>query len=263
MKDMKDLKRLRDQLEMCDELILDTLRMRYHIVENITAYKQEHGIKIVHLDEDERKLNHAKARIGDDDYALSILKVYNYIRYRSKKIQGKNLFGFNIFLIGFMGAGKSTISSTLRKVFAMNVVEMDQIIAEKNGMSISEIFSTYGEEYFRNEETQLLIDIQEKKNVIISCGGGVPMREVNVEEMKKSGKIILLTASPKTILGRVKDDHSRPLLENNKNEKFIGDLMEKRRKAYEGAADIIINTDGKNAVEICEEIIAKTSEMKD
>ena len=84
----------------------------------------------------------------------------------------------------------SLISSALQKIFDMEVIEMDQIIAERNGMSISEIFDTYGEPYFRNEETKLLVDIQSKKNVIVSCGGGVPMREVNVEAMRKSGKII-------------------------------------------------------------------------
>ena len=67
----------------------------------------------------------------------------------------------------------------------MEVVEMDQLIAEREGMSISDIFETYGEEYFRNMETNLLIEMQEKKNVIISCGGGVAMRERNVAEMRK------------------------------------------------------------------------------
>ncbi|HAJ74228.1 MAG TPA: chorismate mutase [Lachnospiraceae bacterium] len=257
---MQELKRLRDHLQMCDELILDALKMRYQIVEDITNYKQEHGEPVVHLDEDERKMRLAKEKIGDDSYAKSILKVYDYIRYRSKKIQSMNIFDGNIFLIGFMGAGKSTISSTLHDVFAMNVIEMDQIIAERNGMTISEIFALRGEEYFRNEETKLLIESQSHKNVIISCGGGVPMREVNIREMKKSGKIILLTASPETILNRVKDSHDRPLLENNKNVEFIADLMQKRSGAYEAAADIIINTDGKTAVEICEEIIQRSNE---
>ena len=71
-----------------------------------------------------------------------------------------------------MGAGKSTISDFLRTVFAMEVIEMDQIIAEREEMSISDIFETYGEEYFRDLETKLLIEMQSRKNVVISCGGG-------------------------------------------------------------------------------------------
>ena len=257
---MDQLTKLREQLEMCDRVVLDALRMRYQIVENITVFKKEHDLSVVHLDEDERKKKFAEDILADDKYADDILSVYECIRHRSKKIQSSNLFDQNIFLIGFMGAGKSTISAALQEIFAMEVVEMDQIIAKRNGMSISEIFETYGEPYFRNEETQLLVDIQSKKNVIVSCGGGVPMREVNVEAMRKSGKIVLLKAKPETILNRVKESHDRPLLENNKNVDFIANLMEQRRAKYEAAADIVIETDGKSAVEICEEIIKKVKE---
>ena len=162
---------------------------------------------------------------------------------------------FNIVLIGFMGSGKSTISSALNKMYGMDIIEMDQVIADREGMSISEIFEVHGEEYFRNLETELLRELQNHKGVVISCGGGVPMRDENVVEMKKNGKVILLTASPETILERVKNNHDRPLLENNKNVDFIAELMEKRKSKYEAAADIVIRTDGKNASEICEEIM--------
>ena len=167
----------------------------------------------------------------------------------------KQLPDFNIVLIGFMGSGKSTISSALNEMYGMDVIEMDQVIADREGMSISEIFEIHGEEYFRNLETELLRELQNHKGVVISCGGGVPMRDENVVEMKKNGKVILLTASPETILDRVKNNHDRPLLENNKNVDFISELMEKRRSKYEAAADIVIQTDGKSAFEICEEII--------
>ena len=168
-----------------------------------------------------------------------------------------NLFDYNIVLIGFMGTGKSTVSELLKRRFAMEVVEMDQIIAKRQGMSISDIFATYGEEYFRDLETNLLIEMQSKKNMVISCGGGVPMRERNVVEMKKNGRVVLLTAKPETILNRVKNNHDRPLLEGNKNVDFIADLMEKRREKYQTAADIVIETDGKSGLEICEELVKK------
>ena len=136
----------------------------------------------------------------------------------------------------------------------------DEIIAKRNGMSISEIFELHGEEYFRNEETAFLRESREKKNMIVSCGGGVPMRQGNVDEMKKSGKVVLLTANPETILEHVKHSHDRPLLENNKNVDYIAELMEKRREAYEAAADIVIATDGKSVYDICEEIITKVNQ---
>ncbi len=166
----------------------------------------------------------------------------------------------NIVLIGFMGTGKSTIAEFLKNTLNMEVVEMDQLIATREGMSISKIFEIHGEEYFRDLETNLLIEMQSKSNVVISCGGGTPMRERNVAEMKKNGKVVLLTAKPETILERVKDNHDRPLLENNKNVSYIEELLEKRRPKYEAAADFVIETDQKSAAEICEEIIQKLRE---
>ncbi len=176
-------------------------------------------------------------------------------------MENKKLFDYNIFLIGFMGCGKSTIAGYLHDTFSMDVVEMDDIIAKREGMSISDIFETYGEQYFRDVETNLLVEMQNKSNVVISCGGGTPMRENNVLEMKKNGRVVLLTAQPETVLQRVKDNHDRPLLENNKNVSFIADLMAKRSEKYEAAADIIIQTDGKNEQEICEEMIQRLRAM--
>ena len=173
------------------------------------------------------------------------------------KNMNKKMLDYNIVLIGFMGAGKSTVSAYLNKEYGMEVIEMDQVIADREGMRISEIFEVHGEEYFRNLETQLLIDMQSKQNVIISCGGGVAMRERNVAEMKKNGKVVLLKADPQTILDRVKDSDERPLLNGHKNVEYIADLMEARRAKYEAAADIVVQTDGKSALEICEEMIHK------
>ena len=119
----------------------------------------------------------------------------------------KMQFTYNIFLIGFMGSGKSTVADYLCEKFDMDVVEMDDIIAKREGMSISDIFETHGEQYFRDLETNLLVEMQNKSNVVISCGGGTPMRENNVLEMKKNGRVVLLTAQPETVLQRVKDNH--------------------------------------------------------
>ncbi len=189
--------------------------------------------------------------------------MFECILHNSKKIQARKLFDYNIVLIGFMGAGKSTISDYLSTMFAMEVVEMDQVIAENQGMSIPDIFETYGEEYFRNLETELLIDMQDKKNVVISCGGGVAMRERNVAEMKKNGKVVLLTASPEEIYERVKDDDNRPVLRGRKNVAGIAELMEQRREKYEAAADIVIQTDHKSILQICEELVGRLTETEE
>ena len=169
----------------------------------------------------------------------------------------KMQFTYNIFLIGFMGSGKSTVADYLCEKFDMDVVEMDQVIAERERLSISDIFEKHGELYFRDLETKLLVELQEKTNTVVSCGGGVAMRECNVTEMKKNGKVVLLTASPEVILERVKDSDDRPLLRGNKNTEFISNMMEQRRPKYEAAADVVVNTDYKTVEEIAEEIVVK------
>ena len=253
--DMSQLDILRESLGQCDEILLDALLMRNRIVEDIMVYKEANDIPILQPEQEAKQKEWLARRMEGKRHRNEVDAVFEEITRNSKKIQARKLFDYNIVLIGFMGAGKSTISDFLKTVFAMDVVEMDQIIAEREGMSISDIFETYGEEYFRNLETELLIEMQSRKNVVISCGGGVPMRERNVVEMKKNGRVVLLTAKPETILNRVKDNHDRPLLEGNKNVDFIAELMEKRREKYEAASDIVIETDGKDRLEICEELV--------
>lgn len=254
---MNELELLRKELLDCDSQLADALIRRFSIVEKIMSYKEQNGIAILQPSQEEKQKEELEIKLKENAHKAEIGDIYERVIYNSKKIQGRKLFDYNIVVIGFMGAGKSTISDYLKNAFAMDVVEMDQVIAAEQGMSISEIFETYGEEYFRNLETQLLIDMQAKQNVIISCGGGVAMRERNVVEMKKNGKVVLLKANPETILDRVKDSDERPLLNGNKNVDFIGKLMEARREKYEAAADIVVETDGKSVLEICEEMIQK------
>ena len=257
---MNQLEVLRESLGQCDEIILDALLMRNRIVEDIMVYKEAHDLPVLQPEQEAKQRGWLEARMEGRRHKKEVNDVFASITQNSKRIQSRNLFNYNIFLIGFMGAGKSTISDYLKNALAMDVVEMDQCIVERQGMSISDIFETYGEEYFRELETNLLIEMQSQSNVVVSCGGGVPMRERNVVEMKKNGRVVLLTAKPETILERVKDNHDRPLLENNKTVPFIADLMEKRRAKYEAAADIVIETDGKSELEICEEMIHRLRE---
>ena len=99
---------------------------------------------------------------------------------------------YNIVLIGFMGAGKSTVARFLGAQFGMEIVEMDEQIEKSEKKSIPQDLRADGEEYFRNLETNLLIELQNSTKKIISCGGGAAMRERNVREMKKNGYVVLL-----------------------------------------------------------------------
>ncbi len=258
---MDKLERLRETLERCDEVILNGLLMRDQIIEDIMAYKGSNGLPILQPEQETKQVKWLESELDGKRHREEVKDVFACIWDNSKRIQARNLFNHNIVLIGFMGAGKSTISKYLSAMFAMEVIEMDQVIAQREGMSISDIFEVHGERYFRDAETDLLIEMQAKRNMVISCGGGTPMRECNVAEMKKNGRVVLLSAKPETIYERVKDSHDRPLIEDNKNVPFISELMEKRREKYTAAADIVIQTDGKNELQICEELIWRLMEM--
>ncbi len=156
-----------------------------------------------------------------------------------------------------MGSGKSTIANALSKKLGVPQVEMDEQIVQEQEMPITEIFAKFGEEHFRDIETDLLKRLKDLDGVVVSCGGGAVLRAENTEMMKSCGCVILLTAKPETILERVKDSTNRPVLNGNMNVDYITQLMEKRRACYETAADVVVATDGKSCEEICEEIVKK------
>lgn len=161
----------------------------------------------------------------------------------------------NIFLIGFMGAGKSTIARALHRRLELPLVEMDERIVQEQGMPINDIFDRFGEERFRDIESELVKTLGQQAPSIISCGGGVVVRPQNVEAMRESGRIVFLAASPETVYERVKHSNERPILNGHMNVAYIAELMEKRRALYEAAADVRIVTDGSSRDEICDEIL--------
>lgn len=162
----------------------------------------------------------------------------------------------NIFLIGFMGCGKSTMAKIVSEQTSRKLIEMDETIEEEAGMSINAIFEKYGETHFRDLESKLVERIGIEGGAVVSCGGGVILREENVEVMKKTGKIIYLSATPETIYEHVKHSTNRPLLNGNMNVEHIRNLMEKRLPMYQKAADETICVDEKEKLEIAKEIIA-------
>ena len=160
-----------------------------------------------------------------------------------------------------MGCGKSTVASKLNQMYGMHVVEMDQEISNRQKMSIPDIFEQYGEEYFRDLESALVKEITTISEQVVSCGGGVVLRENNVIEMKKNGHIVLLTAKPENVLKRVEKNDDRPILKGRKTVKDIAELMGARREKYEEAADIIVATDDKSIEEISKEILERIKEI--
>ncbi len=162
----------------------------------------------------------------------------------------------NIVLIGFMGAGKSTIGSFLAALLEMKFVETDELIEQKLGLPVSTIFEKYGEGFFRDRETEI---IQELKSLapgtaVISTGGGVVLRPGNLTALKETGLVFFLEASAEEVFKRLKDKGDRPLLQGGSIQEKIVALMEKRKDLY-NKADFKICTNRKEPGEIAREII--------
>lgn len=163
----------------------------------------------------------------------------------------------NIYLVGFMGSGKSTVSKELAMSLGWELIDTDNYIEEKQGRAIKDIFATEGEKAFRDMETEALRELALNGNKVISCGGGIVLRKQNVDLMRLFGKIVLLNATPQTIYERVKNGTNRPILNGNMNVEYIAKLMSQRSAAYEYAADVVVDTDGKEVEEITEEIVER------
>lgn len=161
----------------------------------------------------------------------------------------------NLILIGFMGSGKTTIGQALSKQWGFGYIDLDELIEEQENMSIRDIFSKKGEEYFRSLETKTLkLLVRTSKRNIICTGGGTPLRDENRKLLKRLGYVVYLKTSPKTVIERLKDDTSRPLLQRPDKEKAVHELMEQRRKIYQKQAYLTVITDGKTIDEIIDEI---------
>ncbi len=160
----------------------------------------------------------------------------------------------NIVLCGMMGVGKTSVGKKLEWLSKRVCVDTDELIVQKHG-KIADIFERYGEEYFRNLETETAEKLSKRDNLIISTGGGLVMREKNVELLKKKGKIFFLRATLDTLLSRVTVNDSRPLLKENAENK-LRQLISTRTPVYEAAADYIIDTDNRSVADIAQEILS-------
>ena len=134
-----------------------------------------------------------------------------------------------------MGVGKTTIAKELSKRLDYKLIDTDNEIEAREDRSISDIFESEGEEYFRGLERELIRELSSKDNMIVSCGGGIIKCDENINLMRESGRVILLEASPETIYDRVKDNNSRPLLQANPGIEGIKKLLREREEYYNKA----------------------------
>ncbi len=161
----------------------------------------------------------------------------------------------NIILIGFMGAGKTSVGEALAGRFQKMLIDTDRMIETKAGMTISKIFETQGEAVFRRLETEVLEQlIVEAEGEIISVGGGLPLREENRKLLGKLGCVIYLSVRPETVMRRLKGDTTRPLLQGEDVASKVNHLLQTRGPIYEMAADRIIPVDEWSVEQIADQI---------
>jgi shikimate kinase len=159
----------------------------------------------------------------------------------------------NIYLVGFMGTGKSTVGKALAKVLNKEFKDLDELIEERENRKIVEIFEQFGEQYFREVETAVVREISERENLVIATGGGVVVNEENFSLLKKSGTLITLVASPEAIYERIKDSIERPLL-NVENPLDTIKRMLFERAYYYIKSDFIVDTTEREIDDIISEI---------
>ncbi len=160
----------------------------------------------------------------------------------------------NIYIMGFMGTGKTSVGKALAEKLNKEFIDLDNEIELYEGMSISEIFEQKGEDYFRKIETEVLKEVADKENYIVSTGGGSIVTHGNLEIVKNSGILITLMASPEEILKRVSGNNDRPLLNVDDPLDAIKRLLFERAPFYI-KADYIIETTEKSIDEVVEEIL--------
>jgi shikimate kinase len=170
----------------------------------------------------------------------------------------------NIALIGFMGCGKSAVGHAVAEKLGFDFIDCDAKIIEKEGMDIPHIFEQYGEDYFRALEKNVILTVSQSEKSVISTGGGCVKTKENIMNLKKSGFIIYLKADPQKIYDNIKDDHSRPLLNNTPDKlSTITAMLSERDPVYIKGADIVINVTEKTIEQAAEAVIKALKNRSD
>ena len=161
----------------------------------------------------------------------------------------------NIYLIGLMGSGKTTLGKILSKKLDKHFYDSDQVIEEKLGVDVPMIFEYEGEAGFREREKDILRELVNKQNIVLATGGGIILSESNRELLAKNGIVIYLKSNQKDLVLRMKNDKTRPLLKNGNVELIIKKLCQEREPLYEEIADFKVVTKNKRIYEVVNEIV--------
>jgi len=160
----------------------------------------------------------------------------------------------NIYVVGFMGTGKTVVGEEVARQLNQQYLDIDSLIEEKQKKKISQIFTEDGEACFRGLEKQLLKEISARKDLVVSCGGGIVLDKENIQIMKSTGIMICLSAKPEVILARTQGYKHRPLLNVDNPTKRIEELLKMRAPFY-AQADYTIDTSESAISEVVKKVL--------
>ena len=163
--------------------------------------------------------------------------------------------GEAIVLIGFMGAGKSSVGRTLARMTGLARFDTDEMIAARFGLTISEIFAEHGEAKFREAETETLRELTGKGQAVIVTGGGIVLREENAVLLHELGMTIYLSADEETLFARISRRPTRPLLQTADPRATLGELLAARLPLYRKAAELEVDTSRLTHDEVARKIL--------
>lgn len=168
-----------------------------------------------------------------------------------------NEVGRSIVLIGMMGAGKSSVGDCLARLTRFAFHDTDEIIASNVGMSIPEIFAKYGEDKFRKAETRALRNLEKIRHAIIVTGGGIVLRDENVDLLKRLGVVVWLDGNEETLFKRAAQSGNRPLLQGKNPRKAFAQILQAREEHYAKVAHLRVDTSLLTEEEVAIAILSK------
>ncbi|MHB0776701.1 shikimate kinase AroK [Halomonas sp. WWR20] len=169
----------------------------------------------------------------------------------------------NLFLIGPMGAGKSTIGRLLAAELQRDFLDSDHEIEARCGANIPWIFDVEGEDGFRCRESAMLCELSLRDAIVLSSGGGAVLREENRQVLRERGTVIYLATTVEQQLKRTARDQNRPLLRHGDRERILRDMFAKRDPLYRATADLIVRTDRRSPRSVVAEIIRRVKRLTD
>jgi len=160
-----------------------------------------------------------------------------------------------IFLIGPMGAGKTTVGKALASQLGMVFADSDQEIQDRTGVDIPTIFEYEGEEGFRDREEQAIDDLTQVDQRVLATGGGAVLRPRNRQHLSARGIVVFLECSPEQQFERTYRDRKRPLIQTDDPLTRLRELMAERDPLYRETADYVVSTEGRSATAVAKDII--------